>query len=208
MKSKVLSTINSFDPVIHTIKGTSIEWGLDEPSPDIGNPYWGDECRLFLAVGGPREERRVRLMKCLPRREGMCFMISEEGRPYLEDGPFFSLSHTNVYSILAISRIYQIGIDIEIDRTIRFAKQIASRFFHPAERKLLERKGWTSPDFLKIWVIKEAIVKSKGQSFLRTCRMIDSGAFRAGYMKYRIDRDYLHIAINIFNCPEAQVSKL
>lgn len=208
MEIRISSAINSPEPVVLSIKETNIAWGVAEPILNSGNTFWCDEFSVFLVVGGTRKERRDRLMNYLPASNTTCYLKNNAGQPYLEDGPFFSLSHTGGYSILAISETYQLGIDIEIDRKIRFAKQIASRFFHPAERKLLERKDWTSPEFLKIWVLKEAIIKSRGQSFLRTCRMIDSGIFRVGYMRYRVDRDYLNIALHLAGYPDAKKSKL
>lgn len=88
---------------------------------------------------------------------------TERGKPYVEEGPEFNLSHTRGQIFVVVSRS-PIGLDVEAyDRPVR-ARELAEKFFHPDERVLFatgsdeERREL----FLRMWVCKEAIVKLSG----------------------------------------------
>lgn len=88
---------------------------------------------------------------------------TERGKPYVEAGPEFNLSHTRTQIFVVVSRS-PVGLDVEAcDRPVR-ARELAEKFFHPAEQDLFttgcdeERREL----FLRMWVCKEAIVKLSG----------------------------------------------
>lgn len=55
------------------------------------------------------------LNKYLPHEE---MKFTDKGKPYLDDGPYFNLSHSGEYVVLAIDNSRDVGVDIErIDET-------------------------------------------------------------------------------------------
>ena len=98
------------------------------------------------------------------------FVLSPLGRPELasprDSGPTpsFNLTHTRGFAACAILHGAPIGIDAEdIRRPINVA-EMAGRWFHPSERRLLGRLSETNRTemFFRIWTLKEAIVKTTG----------------------------------------------
>ena len=97
---------------------------------------------------------------------------NEHGKPYLEGGPYFSISHCKEGIAVAIDD-QPIGIDIE---AIRHADEdLIVRTMNEEERV-----GMDDRKFTRIWTQKEAIVKMEGtgiQSFeqLQGIRTQESG---------------------------------
>lgn len=93
------------------------------------------------------------------------------GKPHLiaEQNPKriqFSLSHAGNKTVLLIGNSLHLGIDVEnLDRKKELRwKAITRRFFHPAEAELLDVTDSTlAPElFIKLWTIKEALIKAEG----------------------------------------------
>lgn len=83
----------------------------------------------------------------------------EHGKPYLKNGPFFSISHSRRYSVLAVSE-NEVGIDIEMHETIN--EQIAKRCFTEEEQEFAKK---STENFQRIWTSKEAVLKYLGTGF-------------------------------------------
>ena len=87
------------------------------------------------------------------------FLYNEYGAPYLENGPYFSISHCKTSIAVAVSE-EPIGIDIE---HIRVAKpEIVARTMNDIEQQEI----WASPQpdvvFTRLWTQKEALLKMQG----------------------------------------------
>lgn len=96
------------------------------------------------------------------------------GKPFLNTGIVFNISHSLGFSALVVSNAYSnIGIDIEVNRPYKYWERIARRYFlkseqeYCAENNRLER-------FWQIWVKKEAIVKCLGGSILENALEVDT----------------------------------
>ena len=113
-------------------------------------------------------------------------------------GRFFNISHSNKYSVCAVSEVMPIGIDIELNRNVPFMKEIAKRFFHIGEQRVLEKDGWSTERFFKIWVSKEAVVKCLGEDLFKVFRCFNSYLFPVEYKKILIQEHYIHFGI--FQC--------
>ena len=103
---------------------------------------------------------------------------NEHGKPYLENGPYFSISHCKEGIAVAIDE-HPIGIDIE---GIRHADEDLIRRVMNEEEQLaisgLEVSGLADRAFTRLWTQKEAIVKAEGvgiQSFEQLQTILDNG---------------------------------
>ena len=85
------------------------------------------------------------------------FGYNEHGKPYLANGPYFSISHCKEGIAVAIDDA-PIGIDIE---AIRHANEdLIERTMNEKERLAISELGMR--EFTRFWTQKEAIVKAEG----------------------------------------------
>ncbi len=103
-----------------------------------------------------------RYLGCSPNEVPM--QRQSGGKPYVESGPHFNLSHTEGVTVAVFSG-QEVGIDLEkADRRVS-ADGISKKFFTPEEVKMLsllkdeEKRAY----FLRLWVCKEASVKLSGE---------------------------------------------
>jgi 4'-phosphopantetheinyl transferase len=104
---------------------------------------------------------------CAPAR--IHFDAGPMGKLHLSpacEGLRFNVSHSHEWSLIALARDRDVGVDVEHHRPLRhdlFA--IASRFFAPAEVDALRAldPADREPGFYRIWSRKEAYIKATGQ---------------------------------------------
>ncbi len=88
-------------------------------------------------------------------------LVAERGKPYFENGPHFSITHTRHHVFCALSE-KPIGIDAEeLDRDINL--KLAEKILSPGERQQYDSAGDQHLALLKFWVLKEALAKCTGQ---------------------------------------------
>lgn len=120
----------------------------------------------------------------------LAFGENAHGKPSLEGGPYFNLSHSHNLAALAISDAFELGLDIEHVRAIE-GPEIARRFFSARECAALNAYVGSDYEeaFYRCWTRKEAYVKAQGEGLgisLQTFDVtIDEGAPRF----LRIDGD-------------------
>ena len=92
----------------------------------------------------------------------MEFLYNEHGKPYIEGGPYFSISHCKTAIAVAIDD-RPIGIDIE---AIRHANEdLIERVMSEKEKsQIINQKSSieSACAFTRLWTQKEAIVKAEG----------------------------------------------
>lgn len=94
-------------------------------------------------------------------------VYDESGKPYLKDGNFISISHSNNFSAIIISKTLSVGIDIEKqrDKIVRIAHK-----FTPFEKyKTLANHDALMRKLTIVWGAKESLFKihkSEGIGFL------------------------------------------
>lgn len=90
------------------------------------------------------------------------WLYNEHGKPYIEGGPYFSISHCKEGIAVAIDD-QPVGIDIE---GIRHAEpDLIERTMNEEEKSKVERqktKDESDRMFTRLWTRKEAIVKAEG----------------------------------------------
>jgi|GEM_PF-3612203 len=126
----------------------------------------------FLAVWG---FVRLELSKFLNiPADDIIFLRTDYGKPYIKNPNIdlsFNISHTKNHIALCYRKnIKACGIDIEIPRDMEDMLSIAKRFYAPEEFAFinsLDHKEKQKYYFFKLWVIKEALLKTigKGLSF-------------------------------------------
>ena len=95
------------------------------------------------------------------------------GKPYVANGPFFSISHCKEAIAVALDD-QPIGIDIESIRNVD--QDLILRTMNEEEQKQIH----SNRDFTRLWTQKEAIVKAQGVGIvsfeqLQGIRSQDSG---------------------------------
>lgn len=82
------------------------------------------------------------------------------GKPFLPGGPYFSLSHSGRYALLAEAPA-PVGVDVEEVRQEEDCAALAEHALHPEERDFLASKP-VPQTFFDIWTLKESYLKMKG----------------------------------------------
>ena len=84
---------------------------------------------------------------------------NEHGKPFLPDGPFFSISHCKEAIAVAVAD-EPIGIDVE---AIRHADEaLIERTMNEEERKQIAESDDKDRVFTRLWTRKEAVLKWQG----------------------------------------------
>lgn len=101
------------------------------------------------------------------------FQYNEHGKPYWENGPYFSISHCK-QGIAVATDDRPIGIDIE---GIRHADaDLIARTMSEEEREGMDERKFT-----RLWTQKEAVVKAQGvgiQSFEQLQNLLENDEWR------------------------------
>ena len=98
------------------------------------------------------------------------FVYSDYGKPALAPAPTtmglsFNLSHAHELALVAVTRVRQLGIDLEHIRPIPEVEQIAERIFSPQEKEMFRALPGTKKleVFFLYWTCKEAYIKARGE---------------------------------------------
>ena len=89
----------------------------------------------------------------------MDFLYNEHGKPYIEGGPFFSISHCKEAIAVALDD-QPIGIDVESIR--RFDPELVTRTMNDSEQALIAASAHPERAFIRLWTQKEAVLKMEG----------------------------------------------
>ena len=132
------------------------------------------------------------------------FAYNEYGKPYIEGGPYFSISHCKEGIAVAIDE-EPIGIDIE---AIRHADEaLIERTMNEEERLWVMGYGLRDRAFTRLWTQKEAVLKAQGvgiESFeqLQGIRNQESG-FRI--QSFEKEKYIYSIAYGKLHCISAEI---
>ena len=84
-------------------------------------------------------------------------LTNEMGKPYYKNGPFFNVSHSGKYVVMAIAD-QEVGVDIE--ENVEKDMSMLVKIFNEAESKMLKEHA----DFYYLWCAKESLIKCMGLS--------------------------------------------
>ena len=91
---------------------------------------------------------------------------NNNGKPFFENGPYFNISHSGHYIVMAVSTS-EVGVDIEENRNRDMSS--LTRIFNEAEAKVIKEHQ----DFYYLWCAKESLIKCMG-STISTVKEIPS----------------------------------
>lgn len=117
-----------------------------------------------------RTALRILLGRYLRQQPSEVVIVSGAlGKPRLADQTNtaklqFNVAHSDQLALIAFTYGNEVGVDVERDRVVRNAEQIAERYFHPIEIAAIVSAPPTerSIAFLKCWTAKEAVLKAIG----------------------------------------------
>ena len=91
------------------------------------------------------------------------FLYNEYGAPYLENGPYFSISHCKQGIAVAVSET-PIGIDIETIRPLN--EGLVRKTMNDVEQTHILSSLNPEIEFIRLWTRKEAYVKMQGTGII------------------------------------------
>ena len=84
-------------------------------------------------------------------------LYKENGKPYFANGPYFNISHSGDYVIMAVAN-KEVGVDIEKNKPKDMSMLL--KIFNEAEAKMIKEHA----DFYYLWCAKESLIKCIGGS--------------------------------------------
>ena len=91
------------------------------------------------------------------------FLYNEHGAPYLEDGPYFSISHCK-QGIAVVVSDQPVGIDIEGMRKVDDG--LVRKTMNVEEQAQIAAAANPEQEFIRLWTQKEANVKMQGTGII------------------------------------------
>ena len=114
------------------------------------------------------------------------FSYSANGKPALAEefvvaGIHFNLAHSDDLALVAVTRIGQIGVDVECVRPIKNVEDLVARFFSPRENDLFQKLPVDERPvaFFNLWTRKEALLKATGEGITGSLSLVEV-SFLAG----------------------------
>lgn len=115
---------------------------IDETRIQKANRFLQETDRLLSLGAG------FLLSQYLPEKS---FVFNENGKPYLKNGPFFNLSHSGDYAVLAVDGEREVGIDIQ-----KIKEKDVSAIEYVSKEKL------SLNEMFRLWSNKESLIKCLG----------------------------------------------
>ena len=152
-------------------------WDLDalslDAESDIGNLSGPEQARADRLRFERDRQRfiagRIALRALLGRLTGehprdLSLSTGPHGKPFLEGGPAFSVSHHEQHLLIGIAPEGRFGVDLEIRRPVPDAVELARGNF--SHEEIASLRKYAGPEysaaFLRVWTRKEALLKAIG----------------------------------------------
>jgi len=110
----------------------------------------------------------------------LLFSYSSNGKPQLANdsaikGIHFNLAHSENVALVAVTRIGNVGVDVEHVRPVENVDHLVARFFSARENEAFQKV----PDrekpvaFFNLWTRKEALLKATGEGITRSLSLVE-----------------------------------
>lgn len=143
----------------------------NDATRDAVQPLAADEVRVLTLDNGDsatvRDAARRILAGVLGQpTESIELYDAPKGKPLLRNDPalHFSISHSHDVSMIALTRVAAVGVDIEQLRAVPNAETILRRFFTHEEIDAILGDDNRDLRFIEAWTRSEARVKVRGAS--------------------------------------------
>lgn len=126
---------------------------------------------------------------------GRAICYNALGAPYLEGGPFISISHTTSCVGIAYCTSFPVGFDLEEIRDK--VQRIKDKFLHAEEIRLLDTSH--TETLIKLWSGKEALYKLFGMEniiFAEQLRIVAQNTAWEGHIYH--NKESFSVKMNIF----------
>ena len=133
---------------------------------DLANTY---HHHLLKSINEEQKEKALRFKNDKDQRRSLIssFLVNQlskeelqknpMGKPYYPNGPYFNISHSGRYVVMAIAN-QEIGVDIE--ENVEKQIDVLLKLFNEAEIKMIKEHA----DFYYLWCAKESLIKCMGSS--------------------------------------------
>lgn len=153
------------------------------------------DCVAFIAARAVLRLLLSDLVGALPRE--ISLKVNPGGKAYLADQPpgakiEFSISRTDGYSVIALSRSGLVGIDIERRRHVCEGVDIAHRIFGSDVARKLSRfpEPQRGEIFLRLWTAAEAYMKAIGRGLKTNFKPLPVHLTGSGTVRMGFDPDF------------------
>lgn len=128
--------------------------------------------QAFIAARGQLRQYLANYLQVEPN--SLEFSYGEHGKPALINHDLkFNLSHAGDYALIAVSRNFTLGVDIEcMDRTVEM-EGIAEKVFTANEIQCLDDAKDKAERFFTLWTRKEALIKANGKGLFTQLTQLD-----------------------------------
>jgi 4'-phosphopantetheinyl transferase len=95
--------------------------------------------------------------------------------PFASSGLSFNLAHSEDFALIAVTRLGQIGVDVEQIRPLTDVDELVARFFSPRETALFQTLPTSQKNaaFFNLWTRKEAWLKAIGEGIAHSLNRVE-----------------------------------
>jgi 4'-phosphopantetheinyl transferase len=136
----------------------------DEESDRAERFHFERDRRRFVACRGWLRTLVGRYRRCAPEKIRIAY--GPAGKPFVDGGPHFNISHSSGLALLAFCAEEEVGVDLEAIREMPDAEEIAHRCFSPVEieRWMAAPHAVRTAAFFASWTRHESVIKALGLS--------------------------------------------
>ena len=139
-----------------------------------------EQCLKFKLEQGRKTCAAVYLLLCegLRKEYGITelpvFEYGEHGKPSIVGHPeiFFNMSHCREAAICVLSDV-PVGVDVESIRS--YSESLARYTMSDAEMELIEKAERPDVEFIRLWTLKEAVLKRSGEGIRNDMKHVLDG---------------------------------
>jgi len=112
---------------------------------------------------------------CASRSIEGSFRYGEKGKPFVDEGPSFNMSHSASDAVFAFRRSGEVGVDVEHHRRMDNLDAMTRMALSPWEQEVMSGIAVEArlEAFFAAWVCKEAFVKLTGEGMSRPLHSFD-----------------------------------